>query len=147
LNNIAEICVPPTGCSDHFPVCFTWRKKGVKIPKLYHKTITYRSFKHFVEANFLLELSQSPLCGVYNITDANAAIEFWHKEFLNIYNKHAPLCTKRVKHYNKPEWLDDELQSAIKKRDYFKKKGLESEFRKQRNVVTALKTRKNDTIF
>ena len=84
---------------------------------------------------------------MYNVTDPNEAIEFWHKEFLKIYDKHAPLYTKRIRHYNKPEWLDKELQEAIKTRDYLKKKGLEGDFRKQRNIVTGLKRKKMQQYF
>ena len=57
------------------------------------------------------------------------------------------MYTKRIRHYNKPEWLDKELQEAIKTRDYLKKKGLEGDFRKQRNIVTGLKRKKMQQYF
>ena len=54
--NIAEVCSPVCGCSDHLPVCITWFKKGVKIPKAAHKEIRYRCFTHFDKDAFLLDL-------------------------------------------------------------------------------------------
>jgi hypothetical protein len=66
---------------------------------------------------------------------------------MQIYNKHAPLQTKRVKHYNKPEWLDEELLQAIKTRDYLKKIKKEEEYKKQRNLVTTLKRAKMKVYF
>jgi hypothetical protein len=145
--HITEICVPPIGCSDHFPVCLTWHKKGTKIPKAFHKTISYRSFKRFVESDFLLDLSLSRINDVYDIIDPEDAIVFWHQQFLSVYNKHAPLHQKRVKHYSKPNWLDNELQEAIHKRDHLKKKGLEEEYKRQRNKVTSLKRAKMKDYF
>jgi hypothetical protein len=145
--HVVEVCVPPFGCSDHFPVCLTWRKKGAKIPRATHKTISYRSFKTFNEPDFISDLSMSPINEIYNITDPDAAIQFWHEQFMLVYNKHAPLYTKRVKHYKKPEWLDEELQEAIRTRDYLKKKGYEIDYKAQRNRVTAMKRAKMKTFF
>jgi hypothetical protein len=146
-NNIVEVCVPVYGCSDHYPVCVTWNKKGVKIPKPGHKTISYRSFKQFNETLFISDLINSKISNVVNYTDPEEAVTFWHKEFISVYDKHAPLQTKRVKHYNKPGWLDKELQEAIQTRDYLKKIKKEEEYKSQRNLVTALKRRKMKEYF
>jgi endonuclease/exonuclease/phosphatase family metal-dependent hydrolase len=145
--NIVEVCVPVYGCSDHYPVCVTWNKKGVKIPKPGHKTITYRSFKNFVEDAFISDLISSKVNRVYNYSDPEDALAFWHEEFIRVYDKHAPLQTKRVKHYNKPGWLDEELQEAIKTRDYYKKIKNEKEYKIQRNLVTSMKRTKMKTYF
>ena len=40
-SHIQEICVPELGVRDNYPVCCTWSKKGVKIPKLGHTLLTY----------------------------------------------------------------------------------------------------------
>ena len=37
--NIAKVCSPVRGCSDHLPICITWFKKGVKVSKAAHKEI------------------------------------------------------------------------------------------------------------
>lgn len=145
--HIIEVCVPVYGCSDHYPVCLTWCKKGTKIPKPGHKTISYRSFAKFNETDFLSDLLNSSLSNVYNYSDPEEAMSFWYETFIKLYDKHAPIHTKRVKHYRKPEWLDKELQREIILRDELKKRGTEQEFKDQRNAVTALKRRKMKEFF
>lgn len=140
--HIIEVCVPVYGCSDHFPVCMTWKKKGVKIPKPGHKTISYRSYSKFNEKNFLQDLIESTLQNVYNFSNPEDALNSWYNTFMFIYDKHVPIVTRRVKHYSKPPWLDNELQQAIQLRDKFKKFKKEIEFKKQRNYVTSLKRKK-----
>ena len=46
----------------------------------------------------------------------------FNKLFLNILDKHAPLIEKRGKHYNQPQWMNDEVMTAISKRDKIKPK-------------------------
>ena len=122
VNNVIEHCVPASACSDHYPVCLTWSRKGAKIPSAGHKTTTYRSFANFDENNFICDLIASPLSMVYSLPDPNDAMEFWIKTFNSNYNKHAPFKTKRVKQKAKPKWLSAELQKAIHLSDLLKKK-------------------------
>ena len=67
-----------------------------------HRTITYRSFKHFEESNFLHELNQVPWEVVENFDDVNEMLSVWNTIFLEIVNKHAPLKQPRV---NSTAWL------------------------------------------
>ena len=98
------------GCSDHLPICITWFKKGVKIPKAAHKEIQYRCFTHFDKDAFLLDLVHSQLSQVYQYIDPDEALEFWYKTFSSVYNKHAPFMNKRVKYTKKPPWLSKEIE-------------------------------------
>ena len=139
VNNVIEHCVPASACSDHYPVCLTWSRKGVKIPSTGHKTTTYRSFANFDESNFICDLIASPLSMVYSLSDPNDAMEFWIKTFNSIYNKHAPFKTKRVKQKAKPKWLSAELQKAIHLRDLLKKQGYHEESKKLRNKINSQK--------
>ena len=125
--NVIETSVPVFNCSDHYPVCITWSKKGVKIPKPGHKIITYRSFSKFDEQLFLLDLNNSKLPSVFNITDPDLAIESWISIFTDIYNKHAPLKIIRVKHVPKPPWLTKDLEEACHLRDFLKEHGYHEE--------------------
>ena len=34
VNNAIEHCVPASACSDHYPVCLTWSRKGPKYLQL-----------------------------------------------------------------------------------------------------------------
>lgn len=140
--HIIEVCVPIYACSDHYPICITWKRKGAKIPRTGHKTISYRSYTKFIENNFLEDLTKGSFQNVYSCTIPDDALSSWYKTFMTIYDKHVPLHTRRVKHTTKPPWLDNELQQAIRLRDYLKKKGRDTEFKKQRNAVTSLKRKK-----
>ena len=117
LQNITEVCAPLSGCSDHSPICLTWNKKGSKIPKPGHKVITYRSYTNFDENSFLQDLAKSPLSNVYQYTDPDKAFEFWYNVFVNVYDNHAPLLTKRVKHTIKPPWLTNDIKQETCLRD------------------------------
>ena len=134
---IIETFVPISGCSDHFPTCFTWSKKGVKIPKLNHKTIILRNFSKFDNDKFISDLLNSRLDNVYQYTNPDQALDVWYNIFYEVYNKHAPLQTKRVKYQIKPPWLTDEIQKEIYYRDYLLKHGSREDFKKQRNKVTS----------
>ena len=145
--NIAEVCSPVCGCSDHLPVCITWFKKGVKIPKAAHKEIRYRCFTHFDKDAFLLDLVHSQLSQVYQYTDPDEALEFWYKTFSSVYNKHAPFMTKRVRYTRKPPWLSKEIEEAMHQRDRLLKARKHEEFKKQRNKVTSLIRASKKTYF
>ena len=103
VNNVIEHCVPASTCSDHYPVCLTWSRKGAKISTAGHKTTTYRNFANFDENTFICDLIASPFSMVYNLSDPNDAMEFWIKTFSEVYNKHAPFKTKRVRQKAKPK--------------------------------------------
>ena len=137
-NHIIEICCPNSGCSDHFPVCITWLKKGTRIPKSGHKFITYRSFAKFDKDSFLLDLANSDISNVYQLSDANDAFCFWQKTFIDIYNKHAPFITRRIKHTPKPPWFTKDIDKAIQIRDTLLKTKKFELFKKQRNLVTSM---------
>ena len=141
-SHISEVSVPVLNLSDHYPICLTWSRKGIKIPKAGHKTITYRSFSKFKESMFLNELNKAGLETVYSFTDPNLALERWLKIFIMVYNKHAPIKTKRVKYFSKPKYWDDELERAANLRDELLSKGKKEESNKQRNKVTSMKRRK-----
>ena len=64
-HNIRETKIVKIGCSDHFPICLVFEKNFSFKNK--HIYITYWSFKHFNETEFLNDLSNSP----WNIIDAS----------------------------------------------------------------------------
>ena len=119
-------------------MCVTWSKKGVKIPKIGHKT-RYRCFTSFNEHLFLQDLLSSPLSTVYNKTEPEDALNFWIDSFVSIYNKHAPYKRKRVKSFPKPKWFAKELQEAIYLRDFLKRHGQHEESKKLRNAINSHK--------
>ena len=144
--NIIELCCVPCGCSDHNAICINWFKKKVKIPNVGHKTIFYRNFKKFNKDAFLTDLTNSDLDGIYQIRDPDIATDFWINTFTSIYNKHAPLIKKRVKHQTKPPWITKEIDIEINRRDHLKRTGNHAQFREQRNKVNSMK-RKSKRIY
>ena len=108
-SHIREISVPVTGVSDHYPVCCTWSMKGVKIPKLGHTLLTYRSFAKFDEIAYLADLRSGP----------DDALNTWYSIFNNILESHAPQKRKRIKYAVKPEWLTPEIRDAMRCRVIF----------------------------
>ena len=114
-------------------------KKNVKIPKTGHKDVNYRSFAKFDKDFFISDLINSDLDFVYQIRDPDTAVEYWLKTFLSVYNKHAPMQNKRVKHATKPPWLTKEIEQEIHYRDHLLKKGDREQFKRQRNKVTSMK--------
>ena len=53
-------------------------------------------------------------CEIEKKTSTN--YENWTAAFMKIFNRHAPLKSKRVKHETQPEWHSDEIKPARKKR-------------------------------
>ena len=41
---------------------------------------------------------------------------------MDIFDKHAPMKSKRVKHETQHEWINDEIKMAIKNRDAIHKR-------------------------
>ena len=105
------------GNSDHNAVCATWSQKNVKIPKIGHTTIQFRNMSKFNENNFLLDLQNAGLSHVYQLPDPDEALEYWVNTFTKVYDKHAPLQTKRVKDTLSKEWFNSDLAEAMKIRD------------------------------
>ena len=70
---------------------------------------------------FIRDLIASPISKVYNLSDPNDAMEYWIKSFSDVYNKHAPFKTKRVRQKAKLTWLSADLQKPIHLRDLMKK--------------------------
>ena len=139
-SNIIELSVPAYGLSDHFPLCLTWSKKGIKVPRCTHKEIYFRSYKTFKPDTFLHDLYSTDFSPVYQYTDPDMALTVWYEIFKNIFDKHVPYKVRRVKQNAKPAWLNDEIESAIKHRDkLLATTGKDENFRKQRNKITSLK--------
>ena len=126
------------GRSDHNAICATWAKKGVKIPKSDHKTITIRNFTKFEQSRFLQDLAQAQMSKIYQSSNPDQALKDWLNIFNGIYDKHAPFMTKRVRDKQKPPWISKEIDEAKVLREKLKKEKKFEEFKKQRNKVTSL---------
>ena len=138
--NVIECSVPVYGLSDHFPICLTWSKRGTKIPRCVHKSVSFRNYKNLSTVKFISDLSCANFSAVYQTTNPDIALAVWYDIFLSVFDKHVPSKTKRVKHDARPPWLNEEIKEAIRVRDkLLKRTGTDEAFKKQRNKVTAMK--------
>ena len=137
-DRIAEFMVPCIAISDHYPICFTRSTSKRIIKRQTHQTIQYRCFKKFSDDAFLNELSNALSSFQVNQADCDQNFERWTQILMMVLNKHAPMKTKRVKRNRQPEWLNDEIKSAIKKRDTYHNAKNWKEYKYWRNQTTSL---------
>ena len=117
----------------------------MKAPLAAPRKITYRSYKHFDEKNYLKDLSITP----FHVSDIfeNPNDQMWcHNKLLSdVINLHAPIKHKTVKTKKLP-YMNGELRKAINVksmllRKYYKNRNSHTwnNYRKQRNLVNSLK--------
>ena len=142
--NIASVSVSKQTISDHYAV-FGNRKQNHVVHKYSHQTITYRSFKHFDQQEFINDLSQIPWEILDSFDDVSECVQVWNLLFLEVVNKYAPLKQHRVKKGHQPEWLSPEIIDNIKERNKCKLNGDQDGYVFFRNKVSSMiKTAKNN---
>ena len=140
--NISKAGVIDPGVSDHSLV-YVIRK--FKRPKGEPKIIRVRSFKNFVDDDFLRDLRNSDWSYFLNLTDLDQSCDIFNSIVKTVADKHAPFVTHKIK--GKIEaWVTNDLLQAIKERNYFKKKANQSKsiidwnnFTQKRNQVNNMK--------
>ena len=137
-SKISNAHVSPSGVSDHFPILCTFLLKVPKPFKNHHVTIETRSFKHFDLDAFLNDLSKINFTPVYNEQNPNQTLDIFYDLFLPLLDKHAPIKKRRVKQRVRPGWLTNEIIEEMNLRDILSKDKKSTEYKKQRNKVTAL---------
>ena len=135
---IAEAFVPNVAISDHYPICFTRSTSKKSYQRNNHTTMQYRCYKKLNEEVFQLELSESLSSVEISGNDSALNFEAWTTTFMKVYNKYAPIKTKRVKHETQPEWINDEIKTAIKTRDTYHKLKDWKQYKFWRNKTAAL---------
>ena len=135
--HIHEINIAKETLSDHYLVRFT-RKTKNKQSFSTHTTISFRSFKHMNEEEFLSDLSRLPLTAVQSFDNPDNALEYFTQLFTEVLNKHAPIKQKRVKHSHQPDWFTSEIANAIKCRNKFKQDKNSQSFKHWRKKVKNL---------
>lgn len=142
--NITKVNVFKSAISDHYAI-FANRKINAPVNKHSHKTITYRSFKHFNEHTFLHELNQVPWEVIENFDDVNEMLSVWNTMFLEVVNKHMPIKQHRVKKNRQPDWLTPDIIDTMNERNRCKINGLVEQYKQLRNKVSSMiKTAKNE---
>ena len=136
--NITEVFVPHIAISDHYPICFTRCTAKRQIKRHEHTSIKYRCFKHFNEDYFNCELVEALNSVHISYSDSDSNFSSWCIKFSEVYNRHAPIKTKRVKRDTQPEWLNEDIKSASKARDTYHKYENWTQYKYWRNKTTAL---------
>ena len=86
-----------------------------------YKSITYRSFKHFDEIEFLHDLQLVPRSNINEFENIYDILEAWYAFFADTINKHAPVKNHRIENDIQPDWLTADILDKMKERDKLKK--------------------------
>ena len=136
--NIIEVSVPILGISDHYPVCITRKLSKTFDNGPVHKIINYRSTRTFDEGQFINDLINQPWSVMDIFDDSNDALDYFSDIFNSVLSNHAPQKQKRVKRPKQPNWMNEEILSAMKTRDRFKSTKNNSQYALWQNRVKAL---------
>lgn len=116
-NLVSNVSVPYIRISDHYPVYFTMKCNKYKVRKANHISVMYRDITKIDKDLFLLDLSNCNWQEIYSQNDPNSALTLWQTMLVDTINKHAKPKHKRVKRRRQPEWFNDEIKQAIRRRD------------------------------
>ena len=111
------IFIPTIAVSDHFPIQFTHGKSKSHSNRQQHNTIYYWSFNRFNEEQFLSDMSGNLSSLDISSNDSNQNFNSFIASFMSVFDKHAPMKTKRVRKETQPKWYDEKIKTASKTRD------------------------------
>ena len=118
-------CSTPTiivsGTSDHDIVSY---RRFSKAPPTPARTIRRRSYKTFVEKDFLADLTAVDWSEVYAARDVDDAVDIFTEKFRFILNQHAPWIIFQLRKNFCP-WLTDKTKELMSQRDAWKAKAKE----------------------
>ena len=139
------------GLSD-FHHCITAATK-VHAPLFKPRMIMYRSYKHFSEESFKDDIENAPLhvCDLFD--DVDDSVWFHNTLIKDVLDEHAPIKKKYIRSKQAP-FMNGELRKAINVKAMLHRKYLKFKddmhwkaYKKQRNLVTAMKKRSLKTYF
>ena len=132
--NFKHRCSPPRvivfGASDHDVVSYVRYSKGPSVPA---RTIRRRSFKNFVEEDFLADIRAVDWTEVLATNDLDMAVFIFTEKFKFILNQHAPWIIFQLRKNYSP-WLTNETKELMKERDCWKAKAKELASKSQGQV-------------
>ena len=101
-------------------------------------TIHYRSFNRFTEEQFLSDMSGNLSSLDLSSNESDQNFNSFIASFMSVFDKHAPLKTKRVRKETQPEWYDEKIKTASKTRDMHHKARNWNQYKYWRNKATDL---------
>ena len=136
-SKVSEVFVPSIAISDHYPICFTRTVSKAHKKRHSHINIQYRCFRKFDNDAFLSDLSTS-LNRFHYTNNIDNNFSMWTESFTSVLDKHAPNKTKRVKRQTQPEWFNNDIKEASKKRDIYHKQKNWKQYKYWRNKTNSL---------
>ena len=113
----SDITVLPFGDSDHDILSYI---RYSKVPPAPSKTTRRRSYKNFVEKDFLEDLENVDWSEVYQCVDVDVSTSVFTRKFLNVLNIHAPWKVFQQRKRYAP-WITDSTKQLMEARDKLKK--------------------------
>ena len=112
--SLSEVFVTDLSISDHYPICATISLHSYQKNSNAHKSIKYRSIKHFDQSLVQADLCNSDLIYVESYSGPNVALTKLFNTIKSVLDKHAPLKKKtRIKRDHQPEWVREEIKSLM----------------------------------
>ena len=108
------------GISDH-SLIYAIRKVNAKPITESQGYVEFRNFKKFKVSNFLNDLYGVPWEEMRNKSDVDGMWEILKTLFVDVFNKHAPIQSKRIRKRGNIPWLNSEVKAKLFKRDSLKK--------------------------
>ena len=115
---IADVDVVPLSLSDHDFICCVRKLNHLKYQ---YRTITCRNYTKYDPIKMQEDLSLLNVDELHNIRDVNRAWSYLKNFLLTVFNKHAPIITKRVKGRFCP-WLTADVKRQINHKDQLLRK-------------------------
>lgn len=121
--------------SDHFGILAVYSNKTSVKSDPGHKFIYYRDMKRLDVGGFQSDLANAPWHLLLAFSDVNDKLAAFYEIYEEILDVHAPVRKKRVKHWQQPEWLNQNILTAMHLRDQLFKQGKNEEYKQMRNTV------------
>ena len=100
--------------------------------------MNYRSFKHFHETEFLIDLSFVPWEMIQSFDAVDDLVSVWNYLFLETLKKHAPMNNYIIKKKYQSDWLTPEILDAMKERNKYRLNGNIEMYKVLRNKGSGL---------
>ncbi|XP_046681320.1 uncharacterized protein LOC124368089 [Homalodisca vitripennis] len=107
----------------------------VKVPKPKVKIIKYRDFKSMDEASFMYDVYSTPWQNLQTLQSVDDMVEAFNTTILGLYDKHAPVVTKRITKRRPVPWITCEILSLMAQRDSMYRRA-----RRAKNVLQWLRS-------
>ena len=127
------------GISDHSLVCMIRKTRYANAGST--KVIEMRNFNLFNKDKFLNDLKQKEWSKIALYSDPNEMWHLWKQLLMSSIDKHPPVKHKRIGKKKSP-WITSDLLQKVHKRDYLKKKAVQTN---DQNYWRQYKVARNET--